>query len=204
MKQLWKGRHKPFYAAELQWRLCMPFSLGPLTVFAVVLSQVAPRKGRYDALLPAALIYALYANLMFMGRLWVQKNTWPMALIGDPRCTLFHCHGYVVWSTLFSVVLEKTMRCLTNYIGKTMLKTISLVLFVFMIMQVFILLLGELRDVGVGDYHVMAMIWVVLLKLPMEVYLFFPITCLLGGLLSLGLLASHHELIALFAAGISL
>jgi lipopolysaccharide export system permease protein len=46
--------------------------------------------------------------------------------------------------------------------------------------------------------------WVVLLGLPYQVYLFFPVACLLGALVGLGMLANHHELIVMRAAGVSM
>ncbi|RUR19975.1 LPS export ABC transporter permease LptF [Legionella sp. km535] len=55
-------------AAELQWRLSIPVMVLTLTFVAVPLSRVSPRTGKYAKLLPAIVIYILYANFMFVAR----------------------------------------------------------------------------------------------------------------------------------------
>lgn len=55
-------------AAELQWRLSIPLMVFTLTLVAVPLSRVNSRSGKFAKLLPAILIYILYANLMFITR----------------------------------------------------------------------------------------------------------------------------------------
>lgn len=60
-----KGSH---YMAELQWRLSMPLSVMILSLLALVLSEVKPRHGRFTLLVPAVLLYILYANMLFVSR----------------------------------------------------------------------------------------------------------------------------------------
>ncbi len=55
-------------AAELQWRISVPIMVLTLTMIAVPLSRVNPRSGKFAKLLPAVIIYILYANFMFIGR----------------------------------------------------------------------------------------------------------------------------------------
>lgn len=55
-------------AAELQWRFSIPIMVLTLTLIAVPLSRINPRSGKYAKLLPAIIIYILYANLLFIGR----------------------------------------------------------------------------------------------------------------------------------------
>jgi lipopolysaccharide export system permease protein len=55
-------------AAELQWRISVPLMVFSLTLIAVPLSRVSPRSGKFAKLLPAILIYILYANFMFVAR----------------------------------------------------------------------------------------------------------------------------------------
>ncbi len=55
-------------AAELQWRLSIPLMVFTLTLVAVPLSRVNSRAGKFSKLLPAVLIYILYANFMFLAR----------------------------------------------------------------------------------------------------------------------------------------
>ena len=66
---LWPLNNKaPAKSAELQWRLSIPLMVLTLTLVAVPLSRINPRSGKYAKLLPAIILYILYANLMFIGR----------------------------------------------------------------------------------------------------------------------------------------
>jgi lipopolysaccharide export system permease protein len=75
---LWKERHHNRDAAtELQWRLTMPLAAMILAWLAVPLSHIKPRKGRYAKLLPAILIYVVYADLIFVIQAAVKKGSMP-------------------------------------------------------------------------------------------------------------------------------
>lgn len=65
-------------SAELQWRFSMPIMVLVLTLVAVPLSRVNPRAGKYGKLLPAILIYILYANFMFVSRNWIMQGKIPL------------------------------------------------------------------------------------------------------------------------------
>lgn len=71
---LWLNRHNSLAAAELQWRLAMPISVLILAFFAITMSEVKPRQGRYARLLPAILFYIVYINLLFTGEAWIRKG----------------------------------------------------------------------------------------------------------------------------------
>lgn len=58
----------PAKMAELQWRISIPLMVLTLTLVAVPLSRINPRSGKYAKLLPAVIIYILYANGMFIAR----------------------------------------------------------------------------------------------------------------------------------------
>ncbi len=74
-QSLWQQRHgHPRLQAELQWRVSLPLSVFILALLAIPLSQVHPRQGRYAQLVPAFLLYIIYADLMFMGQAWLQKG----------------------------------------------------------------------------------------------------------------------------------
>lgn len=76
--KIWRGRrHNREYEAEWQWRWSMPFSILVLLLLAVPLSYVNPRQGRYAKLLPAILLYVIYANMLFVGRRWVSNGIVP-------------------------------------------------------------------------------------------------------------------------------
>ncbi len=95
------------------------------------------------------------------------------------------------------------MRILTGYVFRTILGTTGLVLAVLLSLASFIKFIGQLDDIGVGDYGLLNAIGWVLLQMPTIVAQMLPIAALLGALLGLGSLASRSELIVLRAAGVS-
>ncbi|MDF3055588.1 MAG: putative rane spanning protein [Gammaproteobacteria bacterium] len=73
--QLWAKRNQsPEYNAELQWRIAVPLSTLILALLAIPLSKVNPRQGRYAQLLPAFLLYIIYADLIFVGMSWIESG----------------------------------------------------------------------------------------------------------------------------------
>ena len=70
----------PLKAAELQWRLSIPLMVLVLTLVALPLCRVNPRSGKYAKLLPAMIIYVVYANFMFVARNWVAIGKVPVWL----------------------------------------------------------------------------------------------------------------------------
>ena len=77
-------------------------------------------------------------------------------------------------------------------------------LFVFGALFTFISFVSELKDVGMNNYGALQAFIFVLLNLPQLLYQVFPSAMLLGGLLSLGALASTSEMVVIRAAGISI
>ncbi|PJE08997.1 LPS export ABC transporter permease LptF [Legionella sp.] len=63
--------------AELQWRLSVPIMVLVLTLVAVPLSRVNPRSGKYAKLLPALVLYIIYANFIFVARDWLAAGKVP-------------------------------------------------------------------------------------------------------------------------------
>lgn len=61
--------------AEFQWRLSTPISALLLALLAIPLSRSKPRQGRYARMLAALVIYAVYFNLLDVGRTWVEQGT---------------------------------------------------------------------------------------------------------------------------------
>lgn len=75
MTKLWQlSKTDSKAAAELQWRLAIPISVWIFALLVVPLSEASPRKGKFAQMLPAILIYIVYANLMFLGRVWIEKG----------------------------------------------------------------------------------------------------------------------------------
>jgi len=51
-----------------------------LALLGTPLSKVKTRRGRYAQLLPAALFYIIYVQLLFLSRAWLKKGTVSLAL----------------------------------------------------------------------------------------------------------------------------
>lgn len=97
-----------------------------------------------------------------------------------------------------------SMRILDRYIAKTVLLAIGLVTLMLAGLQIFILFVSQLDDLGKVDYGILQATFFVLLQLPYQVYLFFPMASLLGCLIGLGVLGNHSELIVMRASGMSI
>lgn len=96
------------------------------------------------------------------------------------------------------------MKRLEMYVAKTILASISMVVLILTGLQIFIVLVKQLGDLGKGSYGIVEVCWFVLGQLPYEVYLFFPMACLMGCLIGLGVMASHRELVVMRSAGLSI
>lgn len=95
------------------------------------------------------------------------------------------------------------MRIITKYIGTTIISYILLVMLLLFGLQAFIGFMREFPNIGQGYYNLLQALSYVLLMLPSDIYMFFPMAGLLGCIIALGLLASHSELIVMRAAGLS-
>jgi lipopolysaccharide export system permease protein len=95
------------------------------------------------------------------------------------------------------------MKMIQRYIAKHVMISTALVFVVVFILSFVINLLGELRDIGTGEYGFGQAILHVIFMQPHTLYQLFPMLILLGGVLGLGMLASGHELIVMRASGLS-
>lgn len=95
-------------------------------------------------------------------------------------------------------------RLLDKYIAKTVLSAIGLVTLMLAGLQIFMLFVNQLEDMGKVDYGIVQTTVFVLLQMPYQVYLFFPMASLLGCLIGLGVMANHSELVVMRAAGVSI
>jgi len=66
---------QPKDRAELQWRLSTPVSTLLLALLALPLSERRPRQGGFTRLPVALAIYAVYFNLLGIGKSWVEQET---------------------------------------------------------------------------------------------------------------------------------
>lgn len=95
------------------------------------------------------------------------------------------------------------MRVVRSYLSWTIAGGTALVLAVLLSLAAFIEFVGQLDELGEGNYGILEAMLYVALKLPTLGFVMLPIAVLLGALLGLGSLASRSELIALRAAGYS-
>jgi len=70
----------PESRAELQWRIATPVSILILALLAVPLSRSSPREGRYARVGLGLLIYIIYANMLAIARVWVEREAVPVWL----------------------------------------------------------------------------------------------------------------------------
>jgi len=96
------------------------------------------------------------------------------------------------------------MEILDRYIGRAVTMGISAVLLVIVTLDSLINFAGETGDIGKAHYSLWQATYYILLNVPMKIYQMFPMVALLGTMLSMGMLASHSELVAIRASGVSI
>ena len=95
------------------------------------------------------------------------------------------------------------MNLIEKYFFKKIIIYTAMVLFVIYCIKIFILLLSQINDIGRGDFTIfMALLYVVLNSIN-EVYVFFPIICMLGCILAFNALNRTGELTVAKASGFS-
>lgn len=92
-------------------------------------------------------------------------------------------------------------RILDWYVGRTLLSTTFITLFVLIGLSSLISFVDQLRRVGQGDYDMVVAGIYVMMSIPREVEQFFPMATLIGGLVGMGILASNSELVIMQSAG---
>ena len=90
-----------------------------------------------------------------------------------------------------------------RYLASNIYRGGLLVLLILVSLSLFFTFIRELDDVGRGGYGLPQMIGYLLFKAPTFMVDYMPLAALLGGILSLGNLASRSEVIALMASGLS-
>lgn len=96
------------------------------------------------------------------------------------------------------------MKIIDSYIRRTVFMGILLVILVLLPLVSFLLLGDEVDNVGKGQYRLQDAFMITGLRLPRFAYQILPIGALIGSLWGLGNLATHSELTAMRAAGISM
>ena len=95
------------------------------------------------------------------------------------------------------------MMILDRYIASSYLKGMIPVMLLLLSLFSFLSLAEELEEVGQGTFRLIDAFLVVLYTSPRRIVDLMPVTALLGGLMGLGALANHQELIAARGAGMS-
>lgn len=95
------------------------------------------------------------------------------------------------------------MTLLRGYLVMAVFRGVATVLAVLVVVTSAIEFVNQLNDVGAGDYDLQAALIYVGLRVPRTIFTTLPIAALIGGLLSLGNLAVHRELVVMRASGVS-
>jgi len=95
------------------------------------------------------------------------------------------------------------MRRIDRYIMQQFMAGLLPVLFLLLALFSFLALAEELEDVGQGAFTLPDALMVVFLTTPKRIVELLPVTALLGGLLGLGAMANHCEMIAIRTSGMS-
>jgi lipopolysaccharide export system permease protein len=95
------------------------------------------------------------------------------------------------------------MTLLRTYIVLAVLRGVATVMAVLITVTCVIEFVGQLNDVGTGDYGLQAALIYIALRVPGRIFTTLPIGALIGALLSLGNLAVHRELVVMRASGVS-
>lgn len=95
------------------------------------------------------------------------------------------------------------MKILHRYLRNHVISMTALVMLVLIGVEMFVLLINQLDDIGSGNYGIAQAFVYVLATLPQTIYPLFPVAALIGCLIGLGKLASSSQLTVMQAAGLS-
>lgn len=97
---------------------------------------------------------------------------------------------------MFFTILDK-------YINKTILSFIMIILFIYIFFSSIIKFIDQIKRIEVQEYDVVSFIFYIILCIPKEIEVFFPIAVLIGSLIGLRILMNNNELIVMQSFGIS-
>ncbi len=96
------------------------------------------------------------------------------------------------------------MRILDRYLMRVVCSTIAVVYLVVLAINCFIWLAGEVNDIGQEQYNVWYALYFVLLQMPYQLSILFPLICLIGALVGLGMLGSSNEIVVMRVSRMSI
>jgi len=95
------------------------------------------------------------------------------------------------------------MNILERYIARALIAGVLLSLLVLVLLISLAALVGELDDVGRGQYGILDAVEAVGLSMPERAFDLFAVSALIGGIIGLGGLATGRELLVMRASGVS-
>ncbi len=96
------------------------------------------------------------------------------------------------------------MQRIDWYILRAITTWFLIILTILVSFRAIAFLVRETGDIGQGDYQLIHVLFVTLMRVPGFIYEIFPAAVLFGGLMGLGGLARHQELMAMRSAGVSI
>lgn len=96
------------------------------------------------------------------------------------------------------------MKLLTRYLSREIYSSMALVFVSLLMLFAFFDLLGEMSDMGRGNYNLTYVLLYVLLTVPTRIYELFPVAVLIGAIFALVQMASNSELTIYRSSGASL
>lgn len=90
-------------AAELEWRFSIPLSVWIFALLSIPLSIQHSIKNRFSALIPAVLLFLIYAHFMYLSKTWVKNNmiNWLSSL----------CYIHLIFFAIACIGLFFQSRC---------------------------------------------------------------------------------------------
>lgn len=96
------------------------------------------------------------------------------------------------------------MNLLTRYLSREIYGSLMLVFSALIMLFAFFDLLGEMNDLGKGNYNLVHVLLYVLLTIPTRIYELFPVAVLIGTIFALVQMAANSELTIYRSSGASL
>lgn len=96
------------------------------------------------------------------------------------------------------------MKLLTRYLAREIYGSLALIFTALLMLFAFFDLLGELSDMGKGNYNLTHVLLYVLLTVPTRIYELFPVAVLIGTIFALVQMAANSELTIYRSSGASL
>ena len=96
------------------------------------------------------------------------------------------------------------MKLLTRYLAREIYSSVALVFAVLIMLFSFMDLIGELNDMGVGNYRIGDVLLYIVLIIPTKIYELFPLAALIGSVFAIVQMASNSEMMVYRSSGASL